>query len=431
MNYISVKNQLKRLTERGAVHIFLGNFIMKFIGLFGSVLVVRLLSKIEYGTLGYIENIYSYGYIFAGLGLNAALLRYGIIVEKDSQKKGLYLYVLKTQFIINLCLVVLIMIFAWFYPHPSQYSNAALLLTILILGLPFQDAQNTNLSFERSQLSNKRYVYLSLFCATLSISMRVLGSSLYGVKGTIIFRVLAEIIAGFLVTIIVYCKYFVNTKKGNISHSLKKELLMFSVNNMLANGIWILFMITDTFLIGRLLNSPEILADYKVAYVMPSNMAIITAAIGVFITPYFVKHEDDSKWVRKNYLKVMGGNLLLVGGLALVMFIFAPQLIYVLYGDSYLNTVPIMRLLVIAHFFNASIKSVTASLLAAMGYAKENMWISLFAFILQVILAFFVLPNFGIVGLAINNIFVYLLMAIVTFFVFIKKFNVFSHKLNQ
>ncbi len=423
-----IKSGLKVLKDKGAFHIFFGNFIMKFIGLFGSIFIVRLLEKSEYGTLGYVENLYSYGYIFAGLGLGIALLRYGVVVEGESQKKGLYFWTLKLQTLLNFCLVIGIILFAWLYPHPSEYSEAGKLLTILILGLPFQDIQNTNLSFERSQLSNKRYMYFSLFAATLSVGMRVVGSSIYGIKGTVSFRVFAEIFAGILIMGSVYKKYFAGVETEKIDKILKKEILKFSINNMIANGIWVLFMITDTFLIGRLLNDPEILADYKVAYVMPSNMSIVAAAIAVFVTPYFIKHEKEPQWVRRNYMKVLSGNIVLIAMMAAVMFIFSPQIIYLLYGKQYLNTVSLMRLLLIAHFFNAGIKSVTASLLAAMGYAKENMCISLFAFILQILMATFVLPRFGIMGLAVNNIFVYLLMSLMLVIVFAKKVNILTYK---
>lgn len=415
--------KIKTLFDKGAFHILVGNFIMKFIGLFGSIFIVRLLSKSEYGTLGYIENLYSYGYIFAGLGLNAASLRYGVIIKEKECKKGLYSFITKAQFAFNIFLVGIIILFAWLYPHPSEYSGATELLMIIILGLPFQDIQNTNLSYERSQLSNKRYMYLSLFAATISVIMRVIGAYFGQLKGTIVFRVLAEIISCVVIVYIVYEKYLHGGKKIVLNRKIKKEIFKFSINNMIANGIWILFMITDTFLISQLLNSPEILADYKVAYAMPSNITIITSAIAVFATPYFVNHEKDSKWVQRNYIKVLVANIAIVGSIALIMFLFTPQLISILYGKEYLNVIPLMRALLVAHFFNAGIKTITASLLAAMGFAKENMLISVFAFLMQVVMATIALKKWGIMGLVTSNIFVYLIMSLVLVGVFVKKFG--------
>lgn len=420
---VLAKEKIILLFEKGAFHIFIGNFIMKFIGLFGSIFIVRLLTKYEYGMLGYVENFYSYGYILAGLGLNMAALRYGIIIKEQEKKKGLYLWVIKMQLVIDICLASVIAIFSCLYPHPPLYAKATYLLFILVIAIPFTDIANTNLSFERSQLSNKRYMYLSITAAFISIIMRVFGAAMKGLTGTILFRVLAEILSCILLILVVYKKYFKGTQRLKIERTQKKEILVFSVNNMLANGIWVLFMLTDVFLIGRLLNNPDILADYKVAYVIPSNLAIITSAITVFITPYFVSHEKDYFWVKKSYFKVLFGNVLLLGILSAFFFIFAPQFIYILYGKEYLNVVPVMRILLIAHLINSGIKTMTAGLLAAMGYVKENLCISIIAFFIQIIMAAYVLPRYGIMGLAFNNVFVYLLMSILCMIIFGKKFK--------
>ena len=116
-------------------------------------------------------------------------------------------------------------------------------------------------------------------------------------------------------------------------------------------------------------------------------------------------------------------NFVLIGSLAAVMFIFAPQFILLLYGTDYLNIVPVMRALLIAHLINSGVKTITSSLLAAMGYARQNMLISLFAFILQIICACIVLPRFGIMGLAVNNIAVYTVMSLLFVITFMRKFR--------
>ena len=78
---IRIKEQVRGLIERGALHIFLGNFVTKFVAFFGSIFIVRLLSKADYGTLGYMENLFHYVYLFAGLGLTNALFRYVILAD--------------------------------------------------------------------------------------------------------------------------------------------------------------------------------------------------------------------------------------------------------------------------------------------------------------------------------------------------------------
>ena len=61
------------------------------------------------------------------------------------------------------------------------------------------------------------------------------------------------------------------------------------------------FMLNDTFLLGRFLNNPVLIADYKVAYALPGSVALISNAIGIFVAPYFVKNESDKEWVKINF----------------------------------------------------------------------------------------------------------------------------------
>ena len=47
---------------------------------------------------------------------------------------------------------------------------------------------------------------------------------------------------------------------------------------MITNGIWSLFMLMDIFLLGKLVNDPIIIADYKIAYAWPANISIVCSA---------------------------------------------------------------------------------------------------------------------------------------------------------
>ncbi len=150
----------------------------------------------------------------------------------------------------------------------------------------------------------------------------------------------------------------------------------YAFQNMMANGFWVLYLATDMFLLGRLMNNADVLADYKVAILIANNVIIISNAIVVFIGPYFVKNENDHHWVMKNYKKVIIINALLLGTLVLFLIIFARPIILILYGENYLNVVPLMRVLLCASFLNGSFRAMNSSLLATMGQSRINMMIS-------------------------------------------------------
>lgn len=418
-----VKNTLKSIKEKGAFYIFVGNFANKFVTLCGSIFVVRLLTKEEYGTLSYLENLYSYVYIFAGLGLAAALLRYIVIADSLEKRKGYYYYVLKQQTLYNLLIIVIVAVFNVFYNHPEEYLNASWLFALFLLDIPFSDVVNSNLSTERSMFANKRYAFLALITVVISVLFRVLGSFLGGIVGNIIFRIGADILCAGILSGIVIKSYFKGRVKEALTKAERKEINRYSFQNMMANGFWILYLATDMFLLGRLTEDATVLADYKVAILIANNVIIISNAIAVFAGPYFIRNEMDHTWVMRNYKKVIIVNAILLGGLVLLLIIFARPLIWLLYGEAYMNVVPLMRLFLIAAFLNGSFRAMNSSLLAIMGQAKINMVISCIGFCVQVVGCLIVIPRFGVIGLAVENIGMYILLSLVFTGAFIYKYG--------
>ena len=60
-----LSQKIETLKETGAFHVIVGSFMTKFASFFGSIFIVRLLTKSEYGILSYYENFMGYFFIFA------------------------------------------------------------------------------------------------------------------------------------------------------------------------------------------------------------------------------------------------------------------------------------------------------------------------------------------------------------------------------
>lgn len=110
-------------------------------------------------------------------------------------------------------------------------------------------------------------------------------------------------------------------------------------------------MLNDTFLLGRFC-TPEVIADYRVAYTIPGSISIISSAIGIYVAPYFVQHENDRSWIQKNFKRAYGITAFVVGGLCIAIAVLSKPIIWLLYGETYLNVIGVMRILLLAAFFN-------------------------------------------------------------------------------
>ncbi|MBP5587677.1 MAG: hypothetical protein J6X37_03020, partial [Treponema sp.] len=58
-----LKEKISISIQKGAFHIFAGSMLTRFISFFASIVVVRVLSKSDYGILSYYENLYNYFFL--------------------------------------------------------------------------------------------------------------------------------------------------------------------------------------------------------------------------------------------------------------------------------------------------------------------------------------------------------------------------------
>ena len=105
-----------------------------------------------------------------------------------------------------------------------------------------------------------------------------------------------------------------------------------------------------------------------------------------------------------------------------VIALLAQPVVRILYGVQYLSVVPVMRILLLAAFFNCGLRYTTANILAAMGQVKYNMIISAIGMVLQIIINIIIVPHYASVGIAVTSCIVYLFMAVSLMIVFYRKY---------
>lgn len=416
----TIIRRLKQLYNSGAFHITIGTFITKFVGFFGSIFVVRILSKADYGLLQYVENLYSYAIVFAGFGLPLAILRYVIIATKESKKAYLN-YAITHSLVRDFCICLIIIVINFFIHYPEGFQEAKYFIPILAVLIPFENLVTNGLNSMRAIFKNKEYAYASCIISILLIAGRIVGAKIADVDGVIWSRLVTNILCAVILTMIVY-RLFPYPKVNDLSAEEKRDVNIYSLQYMIINGLWALFMLNDTLLLGLITNDPTIVADYKVAYVLPANLSLISTAIGIYIAPYFTKNEDDVSWIRKNYKITFFINAVAVGSIAVVFFVLAEPLISFIYGISYVNTVPLMRILLFSSFLNSGLRYVTANLLSAMGKVGSNLVVSSIGLILQIIFDIVLIPQYGALGVGYASCVVFGVMSISLFYIFYRMY---------
>lgn len=409
-----LKEKTKKLVINGAAHVLIGSFITKFITFFGSIFLVRLLTKSEYGVLSYYENILGYFCVFAGLGLAPGIQRFIILADTQEEKKGCFNKAFRQGNLWNILLVVVCLAFCFLYRHPDAFLGYPIVIICLTLCIPFIFICNLGQYALRALFDYKRYAYLAVVSALVLVLGRVIGAAVGGLDGSVTFRLIAEAIcAGASVLLLIHC-HFKNVKGQSLSPSFSKDFSSYSVQLMLTDGLWTIFMLNDIFLLGQLSGNDLLVADYKIAYVIPANLAIISSSIGLYVAPFFTKNDKEGNinWVKKNLKLTLLVTMLVMGGLAFLCYVFGDVLIKFIFGAQYLTTVPIMNILLLASLFNNGIRMVIANILSAVGEQKKNLIVAGVGMIFQIALDIILIPRMGAIGVGLSSLSVYLIMSV-------------------
>lgn len=408
--------------KQGAHQVLIGSFASKFVAFFSSIFLVRTLSKNEYGILGYVDNLFGYVMLLSGFGLANAILRFLVIESSIESKYGFYRFVQKSGAIFSIILVTFSVLASVFVQHANGFEEARFLLPILLPTVILRFIIDVNLYTQRAMFDAKAYSLWALITSSVIVLSRLFGAVTFGLYGVVCVALAAEIVLCFVLQRIIKTSYFEKADVKAPSEQKRKNAISYSVQMMFTSGLWAMFMLTDIFLVGKLSADPQVLADFKVALVLPANLSILSTSINIFTGPYFTDRAEkrDGSWIKRNTIRVLLGSFLLVGFAALFFYILAPFLVKVLFGQGYLSIVPVMRLLLVSYTIGASVRYSIASILASMGIVKYNLVISFFGLILQTVLTIIFVGKFGLVGVAYSNLVATCMMSLALVFVLVR-----------
>ena len=391
---------LRKLKNKGFFHIFGASTLNKIIAFASSWIIVRIISKPEYGVYTHAYNKYGFLILLNGLGIASAVLQLGSEAKEENEKLQIYGYGLKIGLITDLLLAVAVLLVGLFVPLKIEGSNR---LLAMMAGLPLVTiVTDLQLMYLRINLRNKQFSALSLINSIAVLVFSCALAFLLKAPGL----VLAGYCSHLFTAIIANRIYKVPLKLENIRVSAPERKTIFSIAliSMVNNGLSHLMYLLDIFVIGLLIAESEVIAAYKIATNIPTALQFIPTAILLFVYPHFARNKDNKKWVLKKYRQ-----LIIPFGLfnlitATVLFLLAKPLIGFIFGEQYLDAATPFRILCISYFFSASFRSISGALLVTQRQLKFNLGISAFAGVLNLTLNYFLIRSMQMTGAAIATL---------------------------
>ncbi|MGO5221938.1 lipopolysaccharide biosynthesis protein [Bacillota bacterium LCP21S3_D9] len=395
--------KIKTLFRTGFFHIFGSSVINKIIAFMSSVVLVRILTKAEYGVFTYAWNIYSIILIFNGMGIESGVLQVSSEHSGDTEfGDRASNYGIRYGVKFDLILVAIILLIGLFAPLKIEASREILCMLCL---LPMsQILFQMTTTYLRAQKRNQEFARLTVLNTALIFVVSAGCAFIFREKG-LVFGYYAAYLSSFAVGFLIYHVRIFNNSES-LEDRERKGLLKIAAISMVNSGLSQLMYLLDVFVLGIVDPQETLLASYKVATMIPSALAFIPLALITYLYPYFAEQRGDGNWCLKRYKQILLG----LGGLNLVisgiLFAGAPLIIRLLFGEQYLDAVPVFRILSVNYFFSGTFRILSGNLLVTQRKLKFNLFVAIVSSLTNVVADYFFIQWWGSIGAALATVLV-------------------------
>lgn len=401
----------KALFETGFFHIFGSSVINKIIAFLSSVVLVRILSKTEYGVFTYAWNIYCIIMLFNAMGMESGVLQLSSEHSGDQEYANrVSNYGTKFGLKIDLILCFVILLIGLFAPLKIE-AGRRLLCSLCLLPL-FQFLFNMTSVYLRSQKRNREYARLQVVNTALIFLVSASCAFVFREIGMVIGHYVSYLSA-YLIGLFAFHIHLIKRDRVTLGTETK-PILKIAFISMLNNGLSQLMYLLDVFVLGIVDPQETILASYKVATMIPTALTFIPQAMVTYIYPYFAEHKNDQRWCINHYKQVLLGlgctNLIISTGL----YIFAPFIVRVFFGVQYVDAVPVFRILVINYFFSGTFRTISGNLLVTQRKLKFNLLVAIISSSVNIVADYFFIQWWGSIGAAYATLLVVLVSSILS-----------------
>ena len=390
----------KKVFDRGGVHILSANLVNKFLAFISISVIVRVLSKSNYGVFGYSYNLLEFFILFQGLGLSNGVLQFCSETSDLQRQQGIAVFALKVGTVFNIILIFLGLFFSYIYNF--KVNSATYVFRSIVGLLLFIYITAWGEAYLRAKSMNKEYALLINISSVLILLFSITGAYFLGLFGYISGRYIGS------VGILIFLSYFLKddicmlfrTNVRSIENVEKKEILKYSIVCMVTNAVSQSLYLADIFVIGIVSPNSIVLADYKVATQIPFALYFLTRSIVTFIYPYFAKNRLDFNWLRSNSLKLLISNFILNLCIGLFLFLCARSVIAIVYGEKYITIIPIFRILIISYITSTSLRIPIGNILGMLRCVKYNLISSIFFGLINIVFNYYFIKSMGAIGAA-------------------------------
>jgi len=391
-----LKNYIQGFISRSGTAIFSASIIARIISFLASWIALQLIPNKELGVVLFAYNIIIFIIPFGGFGLHQSLIRYGALLNTETEKNSLFVYAFKKGTLATMFLILLVILIALLIPFQFENTNYYLAGLSLIL-IPNFLFELIKIQF-RLQHNNKKFAQTEIIYSLVLIVSITIFSYLYQEIG----YALALLITPTLAVLFFIKKLNINFSKTEALHIIDGQFWKYGIFASLSNVVTQLLFAIDILLIGFLLNNAEMVTIYKYTSLIPLSLLFLPM---VFINTDFVTFTENihNKKYIVNYIKSYWLLFSLISVLTCLFFLLFSKSILNLFEPNFEIHNDTFLILIFGVCGVLVFRGLFGNLLSSIGKAHINFYITSFALIINVISNYYLIPEFGIKGAAITS----------------------------
>lgn len=404
-SYSYLNESLKKVVK-GVGFGFTGAIIGRVFGYLTRIVLARFLGADGYGLLNLGLAGFSIAGAIAAFGLGSGVIRYVSYYKgrgEEGKIKGTIYSALKINLPVALVFTLLLYLGSdWLAIHVFHDQALSSVLKIFSFAIPFAILAGNFISatIGFQDLRYRTYVHDISENAVRLIAIVILLSLGFGLIGAAWGWCIAIMITPFLAFYFLEKKVFPILKTKTKPEPMGKELFSFSWPLLLVGFAGLVLGWTDTLMLGFFGTSSEV-GIYNAA--LPTAMLVLTipSIFGIIFMPVIAELFSHGRYedIRNIYSIVTKWILSLAIPIFLLMVLFAPSIIGIIFGPEYIGGASALVILSSGYLF-ISLFGLTEQILEAYGRTKIIMGCIFFTAAINVILNWYLIPIYGITGAA-------------------------------
>lgn len=409
MNLVK-KYKLMSLPIKASMWFTVCNFILKAISFITVPLFARYLSTEEYGISSIFASYQQIFLIFATLELSLGAYQRGILKFKDDIKLFTSSLQLLSSFITAILFIV-VLLFNDFFIKLTEMNIS--ILSVMFVYFLVQPAYNCWINKKRFNYDYKPVVISTILFSFLSTVISLI--AVIYIKQTAIIRIMSMLTVQILFCLPFYLNSM-NFKQMYLSRfKIKKYwiyMLSFQLPLVIHSLSFLVLAQSDRIMIGRLIGNSEA-ALYSVAYSL-SNVAIIfQTSINQVLKPWRYQKMELKEY---SALRNITNLLLILFGILILMFILvAPEVMKLLFNDSYYEAVWTIPPVTVSIFF-MFLYNIFTDIESYFSKTKYIMYASLICAIFNIVLNYIGINFWGYISCGYTTLISYILFAILHYY---------------